>query len=32
MHAQKKMSRLMGEKRQVYDQVTDLIHNIKSGD
>jgi len=32
MHAQKKVARLMGEKRQVYEQVTDLIHRIKAGD
>ena len=30
MHAQKKVARLMGEKRQVYEQVTDLIHKIKA--
>jgi chromosomal replication initiator protein len=29
MHAQKKVARLMGEKRQVYEQVTELIHKIK---
>ena len=32
MHAQKKVARLMGEKRQVYEQVTDLIHKIKASD
>jgi chromosomal replication initiator protein len=32
MHAQKKIARLMGEKRQVYDQVTDLLHKIKASD
>jgi chromosomal replication initiator protein len=32
MHAQKKVARLMAEKRQVYEQVTDLIHKIKSAD
>jgi chromosomal replication initiator protein len=32
MHAQKKVARLMAEKRQVYEQVTDLIHRIKSAD
>jgi chromosomal replication initiator protein len=32
MHAQKKIARLMGERRQVYEQVTDLIHKIKAGD
>ena len=32
MHAQKKIARLMGERRQVYDQVTDLIHKIKASD
>jgi chromosomal replication initiator protein len=32
IHAEKKISRLMGEKRQVYEQVTDLIHKIKSGE
>ncbi|MGH9106283.1 MAG: chromosomal replication initiator protein DnaA [Acidimicrobiales bacterium] len=31
MHAQKKIARLMGEKRQIYEQVTDLIHKIKAG-
>ncbi len=30
MHAQKKVARMMGEKRQVYEQVTELIHKIKS--
>ncbi len=30
MHAQKKVARLMGEKRQIYEQVTDLIHKIKA--
>jgi chromosomal replication initiator protein len=32
MHAQKKVARLMGERRQVYEQVTDLIHKIKAND
>jgi chromosomal replication initiator protein len=32
MHAQKKVARLMSEKRQVYEQVTDLMHNLTSGD
>jgi chromosomal replication initiator protein len=32
MHAQKKVARLMGEKRQVYEQVTELIHKIKASD
>jgi len=32
MHAQKKVARLMGEKRQVYEQVTELIHKIKARD
>jgi len=32
MHAQKKIARQMGEKRQVYDQVTDLIHKIKASE
>lgn len=32
MHAQKKVARLMAEKRQVYEQVTELIHKIKSSD
>jgi chromosomal replication initiator protein len=32
MHAQKKIARLMGERRQVYDQVTDLLHRIKAID
>jgi chromosomal replication initiator protein len=32
MHAQKKIARLMGERRQVYDQVTDLLHKIKASD
>ncbi len=30
MHAQKKVARMMGEKRQVYEQVTELIHKIKA--
>lgn len=30
MHAQRKVARLMGEKKQVYEQVTDLIHKIKA--
>jgi chromosomal replication initiator protein len=32
MHAQKKVARLMSEKRQVYEQVTDLIQRLTSGD
>jgi chromosomal replication initiator protein len=32
MHAQKKVARLMSEKRQVYEQVTELMHNLTSGD
>jgi chromosomal replication initiator protein len=32
MHAQRKVTKLMSEKRQVYEQVTDLIHKVKSGD
>jgi len=32
MHAQKKVAKLMSEKRQVYEQVTELIHKIKSGE
>ncbi|HTT90329.1 MAG TPA: chromosomal replication initiator protein DnaA [Acidimicrobiales bacterium] len=32
MHAQKKVARLMRERRQVYEQVTDLIHSLTSGD
>jgi chromosomal replication initiator protein len=32
IHAVAKVSRLMKERRQVYDQVTALIHRIKSGD
>jgi chromosomal replication initiator protein len=31
IHAVEKVSRLMKERRQVYDQVTALIHRIKSG-
>jgi chromosomal replication initiator protein len=31
IHAVEKVARLMTEKRQVYDQVTDLLHNIKGG-
>jgi chromosomal replication initiator protein len=31
IHAVEKVSRLMKEKRQVYDQVTELIYNIKGG-
>ena len=31
IHAVEKISRLMKERRQVYDQVTELIYNIKSG-
>ncbi|HET9058403.1 MAG TPA: chromosomal replication initiator protein DnaA [Acidimicrobiales bacterium] len=30
MHAQKKVAKLMGEKRQVYEQVTELILKIKA--
>lgn len=32
MHAYKKVARLMSEKRQVYEQVTELMHNLTSGD
>jgi chromosomal replication initiator protein len=32
MHAQKKVAKLMREKRQVYEQVTDLIHLLTSGE
>ncbi len=32
MHAQKKVARLMREKRLVYEQVTDLIHSLTSGE
>jgi chromosomal replication initiator protein len=32
MHAQKKVAKLMKEKRQVYDQVTDLMHCLTSGE
>ncbi|HXW78340.1 MAG TPA: chromosomal replication initiator protein DnaA [Acidimicrobiales bacterium] len=32
MHAQRKVAKLMKEKRQVYEQVTDLMHKIKSGE
>ena len=32
MHAQKKIAKLMKEKRQVYDQVTDLMHYLTSGE
>jgi chromosomal replication initiator protein len=32
MHAQKKVARLMAEKRLVYEQVTDLIHSLTSGE
>jgi chromosomal replication initiator protein len=31
IHAVEKVSGLMKERRQVYDQVTALIHRIKSG-
>jgi chromosomal replication initiator protein len=31
IHAVEKVSGLMKERRQVYDQVTELIHSIKSG-
>ena len=30
MHAQRKIARLIGERRQIYDQVTELIHKIKA--
>ncbi len=32
MHAQKKVAKLMKEKRQVYEQVTDLMHYLTSGE
>jgi chromosomal replication initiator protein len=32
MHAQRKIAKLMSERRQVYEQVTELIHKIRSGD
>ncbi len=32
MHAHKKVAKLMREKRQVYEQVTDLIHLLTSGE
>ncbi|MGH9057029.1 MAG: chromosomal replication initiator protein DnaA [Acidimicrobiales bacterium] len=32
IHAVEKVSRLMKERRQIYDQVTELIHNIKGGE
>jgi chromosomal replication initiator protein len=32
IHAVEKISALMKERRQIYDQVTDLISAIKSGD
>ena len=32
MHAQKKIARQMGERRQVYDQVTDLLHRLRASD
>ena len=32
MHAQRKVAKLMSERRQVYEQVTELIHKIRSGD
>jgi chromosomal replication initiator protein len=32
MHAQKKVARLMSEKRQVYEQVTELIQRLTSGE
>ncbi|HUI02672.1 MAG TPA: hypothetical protein VLZ77_03965 [Acidimicrobiales bacterium] len=31
MHAVEKISSLMGERRQIFDQVNDLIQRIKSG-
>ena len=31
MHAVEKISALMKERRQIYDQVTELIQSIKSG-
>ena len=31
IHAVEKVSGLMKERRQVYDQVTELIYNIKGG-
>ena len=31
IHAVEKISGLMKERRQIYDQVTELIHRIKSG-
>jgi chromosomal replication initiator protein len=31
IHAVEKVARLMKERRQTYDQVTELIHNIKGG-
>jgi chromosomal replication initiation ATPase DnaA len=32
IHAVEKISALMKERRQIYDQVTELTHMIKSGD
>jgi chromosomal replication initiator protein len=32
MHAQRKVAKLMKEKRQVYEQVTELMHKIRSGE
>lgn len=32
MHAQRKVAKLMSERRQVYEQVTELIHKIRSGE
>jgi chromosomal replication initiator protein len=31
IHAVEKIAALMRERRQVYDQVTELIHRIKAG-
>ncbi len=31
IHAVEKVSGLMKERRQIYDQVTELIYNIKGG-
>jgi chromosomal replication initiator protein len=32
MHAQRKVAKLMSERRQVYEQVTELIHKIRAGE
>jgi chromosomal replication initiator protein len=32
MHAHKKVAKLMGERRQVYEQVTELIHLLTTGE